>query len=86
MKRNKKEVRKNYAFYCEPSKINKVDYYAAKMGMTRSLMIRNMIDTSLDDLKVFEKTGALMAIKKSQNFISVLKNPLSEKNGVVVEA
>ena len=68
-KNNEKEKRKNCAFMIEPSLLKKVDFYSKKIGISRSLLIRNMIDASIDDLKIYDKTGAL----KSINFFRTLK-------------
>jgi len=46
-----------------PESMEKVDYYAAKLGITRGKLIRNMIESSLDDLRLFELLGILKAIQ-----------------------
>jgi len=84
IKRLKKEAKINCAIMIEPSLLNEVDYYATKMGISRSLMIRNMVDASLLDLKIFDRTGALQAAKKTQNFLNILKNPSLKESGAEI--
>jgi hypothetical protein len=61
-KQRKKEVRKNTAFMAEPSLIQELDYYADLMGLSRSQLIRNIIDASVEEFKVLEKTGILKSV------------------------
>ena len=77
-----KEKRRNCAFMIEPSLLKKVDFYATKIGVTRSLLIRNMIDSGVDDLKLFDKTGTL----KSINFFRSIKekNILNNEKGIAI--
>jgi len=61
-KQRKKEVRKNTAFMAEPSLIQELDYYADLMGLSRSQLIRNIIDASVDEFRMLEKTGILRSV------------------------
>lgn len=72
-KKIKKEVRENTAFMLEPSLKDELDYYAHKIGITRSLLIRNCICASLDDLRVFDKTGVLSTYTGGMNLMKFFR-------------
>jgi hypothetical protein len=77
--KSKKEVRKNTAFMLEPSLIDELDYYARKIGITRSLLIRNCVCASLDDLKAFDKTGVLSACSGGVNLMKFFRHQENAK-------
>ena len=72
-RKSKKEKRVNVAFMIEPSMLKELDYYAEKIGISRSLMIRNCVNSSLDDLRIFEKSGLLRMAQGSANLLQVFK-------------
>lgn len=72
-KKRVKEPRVNTAFMVEPSTLAELDYYAKKLGITRSLLIRNCVTSSLDDLRLLDKTGILSATRGGGNIIQAFK-------------
>ena len=74
-----KERKTNVAFMLEPSFVAQLDRYAERIGISRSLLIRNCILTSLDDLKLLQKTGVLSVAKGGTNLFRFL-NEASDKS------
>lgn len=41
--------------------VEKLDYYANKLGLSRGRLVNNLIESGLDDLRLFEVLGVLRA-------------------------
>lgn len=60
--KKKKEKKKNCAFMIEPSLVDAFDYYADLMGLSRSQLIRNVMEASVEEFRILEKTGILKSV------------------------
>lgn len=63
----------------EDKKIEELDTLAKKMGLNRSQLIRNMIDTELDNLKFMQSTGILTMALKGFDLFEILKKSVRNK-------
>jgi len=62
----------------DQEKLDKLDIYAKKIGLSRNQLMNNLLDTGLDDLYLLEKTGMLtmaqvLRRKKDENRQGQLK-------------
>ncbi len=70
--------------------LDELDFYAKKLGLTRSQLMRNIMRSGLDDLKVLYSTGALALISKGIDLFTLVKESLRlkkyrvEKNEVII--
>lgn len=74
-----KEIKVNTAFMLEPSFVEKIDYYADKIGISRSLLIRNCVVTSLDDLALLDKAGIISAYTGGRKVLEYAKTLLKQE-------
>jgi len=49
-----------------PEQIKQLDSFSDYLEMSRSTLMSNLIDTGLDDLRVYKAIGALRAVKTGQ--------------------
>lgn len=49
-----------------PEQIKQLDSFSDYLEMSRSTLMANLIDTGLDDLRVYKAIGALRAVKTGQ--------------------
>lgn len=52
-----KEARQQYSVMLKPSTVKELDRMSEKYGLTRSQFMGNLIETALDEAKVFENIG-----------------------------
>lgn len=65
----------------DPAQIKRLDSYVKKMKIqSRSQLIRNMIDTSLEDLDLMNTTGMLTMAIKGYDLLEIVKKALGKKN------
>ena len=55
------------------SYIDEIDRIAAKMQLTRSELVRNIIDVGLDQVRVIDKTGAFGAVGVFRRLVDTLR-------------
>ena len=55
-------------------KIAELDKYAKKMKINRSQIVRNFIDSGLDDVKVLERSGFLKMAMVGVNLLDLVKD------------
>jgi metal-responsive CopG/Arc/MetJ family transcriptional regulator len=55
-----KSPRKQYTVMLEPEMVEEIDRIANKVGISRSQLMKNMIQVGLDAAKVYESTGVLL--------------------------
>lgn len=73
------------SFRIEKADLDLIDKYAAKMRMPRSQLIRNLIHSSLDDVKLMEKTGILSLAAKGRDLLDMVRSSLHEDRYEVSE-
>lgn len=82
----KKEIKeKMVSVKLEISVVEEIDRYADKYHLNRSQLLRNMIYTGLDDMKLLEKAGLLMLIVKGHDLLSIVKKAIIKKKFKVEE-
>jgi hypothetical protein len=77
MKKENKE--KIFTVKVEKSKIKEIDKFAKKMNMNRSQLIRNLVDTGIDDLKIMNSTGLLTLSLRGVDGLKRVKELFLEK-------
>ena len=74
----KKLNHKTITFRIEADQLKLIENYADKMKMNRSQLIRNLINTGLDDLKLMDKTGVLALAIKGRDLIGMVRTSIGE--------
>lgn len=57
-----KEATKQYTVMLQPSVIEEIDTYAEKYGLTRSQLMRNLIVSGIDDIKLLNRLGIMQTV------------------------
>ncbi len=57
-----KEATKQYTVMLQPSVIEEMDRYAEKYGLTRSQLMRNLIVSGIDDIKLLNRLGIMQTV------------------------
>jgi predicted DNA-binding protein len=65
---------KQYSIQLEPEIIEKIDYYAKKYDISRSKLMRNLIISGLDDMKILHKAGILKTVQFTDKVVTTIKN------------
>ncbi len=55
--------------------LKQIEEIAEILEIPKTRLIRNLVLTSLDDAKMFNRVGALKGIRKTLDFIERFKNP-----------
>lgn len=79
-KKNTKIKEKVITLKIKESELNRIDAYATKLRINRSQLLRNLIDTSLEDLDLMNSTGLLTMAIKGIDLLDIIKKALSKKN------
>lgn len=66
------------SFRIEKADLDLIDKYAMKMRMPRSLLIRNLIHASLEDVVLMEKIGLLSLAVKGRDLLDMVRGSLKE--------
>ncbi|HRC27436.1 MAG TPA: hypothetical protein PKX87_08410, partial [Alphaproteobacteria bacterium] len=65
---------KTVTFRIRIDQLPDLDRYAKKLKISRSHLIRNLIDTGLDDLRLLDKTGFLTLTSKGRDLFDVVRH------------
>lgn len=57
----------------EASKLKRIDKFAKRMKLTRAQVVRNLIDTGLDDLDLMQKSGLLALALKGRDLLQIVR-------------
>ena len=57
-----KEAKKQYTIMLKPSVVNEIDKLAEKLDLTRSQLMGNLVESGLDDAKLFDNLGLFKII------------------------
>lgn len=60
--------------------LGEIDRLAAKIELTRSELVRNIIDVGLDQVKMLDSTGALSAVGTFRRLMASLKENQTDSN------
>lgn len=69
--------------HVSPGFTEKLDKLSEKLNMSRSNLVRNLLESAYEDAVILEKVGALQAVqilKKLRNFKENLLNEITNKN------
>ncbi len=80
MVKEKKIKEKLIAVKVDEAFLEELDAYASKLNMSRSQLMRNLMNSGMEDLKVLHHTGALMLITKGADIFKVFRDALRDKN------
>ena len=69
----KEIVRGKYMVYLEPDIIGEVDRLAARMDLSRSELMRNLLVYGLNDLVGFERVGLIRAVEEFRQMRNFLR-------------
>lgn len=73
---NEKELDGVITVKIKTEEIKILDKYAKKMKITRSQLVRNMIETGLDDLQLMNSTGLLTMALKGIDLLGMIRNSI----------
>lgn len=64
----------NFTMRLEEHQVEKLDYFAKKMGLTRSQLLRNLIACEIDDLALLDKFGILRLGAGVRDLLTLSRN------------
>lgn len=68
-----KKMKEQYTVQLEPEFVDKLDKLADKLGLTRSQLMRNFLESGYADAMMLEEIGLLAAFRFGQDFIRNIK-------------
>jgi len=74
---------KTVTFRIRDDQLEEIERYAEKLKITRSQLIRNLLDSGLGDLRLLEKTGFLTLSSKGRDLFAIVRSSLGEDRYVV---
>lgn len=74
----KKLNQKTVTFRIEDSQLELIAKYSDKMDMNRSQLLRNVIRSGLDDLKLMDRTGFLALAIKGRNLLDIVRTSIDD--------
>lgn len=69
---------KTITFRVETEQLALIDKYAERMKLNRSQLIRNLLNTGLDDVKLLDKTGILSLALKGRDLLDMVRTSIDE--------
>jgi hypothetical protein len=64
-----KKIKEQYTVQLDPELVGKIDKMAKDLGLTRSQLMRNLIESGYEDALLLDKIGLLGAFKFGKDFI-----------------
>jgi predicted DNA-binding protein len=84
--------KKQYTVQLEDEFVDKLDKMADKLGVSRSQLMRNLMESGYDDVVMLDKIGMIAAFKFGQKLISKIREgiasgkiTLDEKEGLKIK-
>lgn len=74
--------KKQYTVMLEPKMVDEIDRIAEKVGISRSQLMKNMIEVGLESVKVYEALGVISAVGYGRKIIDWFKK--SKEEGKIV--
>lgn len=71
-----KEAKRQFSVMLKPSTVEEIDKLAENLGLTRSQLMGNLIETALDEAKLMEKTGLFKAVVIGDKIMRKFKEAL----------
>ncbi len=68
-----KKTKEQYTVQLEPEFVAKLDEMATKIGVSRSQLMRNLLESAYEDAIMLEKIGLLAAFKFGQKLIKNIR-------------
>jgi predicted DNA-binding protein len=85
------KLKKQYTVQLEDEFVDKLDKMADKLGVSRSQLMRNLMENGYDDVVMLDKIGMIAAFKFGQKLISKIREgiasgkiTLDEKEGLKI--
>jgi predicted DNA-binding protein len=86
------KLKKQYTVQLEDEFVEKLDKMADKLGVSRSQLMRNLMENGYDDVVMLDKIGMIAAFKFGQKLISKIREgiasgkiTLDEKEGLKIK-
>ena len=74
--------KKQYTVMLEPQIVEEIDRIAKKVGISRSHLMKNMIEVGLDSAKVYESLGIISAVSYGRKIVDWFKK--SKEEGKII--
>jgi predicted transcriptional regulator len=72
-----KKAKEQYTVQLEPEFVAKLDKMADKIGVSRSQLMRNLLESAYEDCVLLEKIGLLAAFKFGQKLVKNIKEGIA---------
>lgn len=87
-----KKAKEQYTVQLDPEFVSKLDKMAEKLNLSRSQLMRNLMESGYEDAVMLEKIGLIAAFKFGQKLISKIREgiatgriTLDEKEGLKIK-
>lgn len=71
------KAKEQYTVQLDPQFVEKIDKLAGKIGVSRSNMMRNLLEAGYDDAMMLDKIGLLAGVKFGQKLIKKIKEGIA---------
>jgi predicted transcriptional regulator len=71
------KVKEQYTVQLDPKFVEKLDKMAEKIGVSRSQLMRNLLQNAYEDAVMLDKIGLLAAFKFGQKMIKKIKEGIA---------
>ncbi len=72
-----KKAKEQYTVQLEPEFVDKLDRMAAKFNLSRSQLMRNLMESGYDDAVMLDKIGLIAALKFGQKMVRGIKEGIA---------
>ena len=72
-----KKAMKQYTVQLTPEFIEKIDKMADKLGLSRSQLMRNLMESAYEDAVILEKFGLFSAFRLGQKVVKKIKEGIA---------
>jgi len=73
-----KKAKEQFTVQLEPEFVTKLDKMAAKLNLSRSQLMRNLLESAYEDCVLLEKIGLLAAFKFGQKIIKQIREGIAK--------
>ena len=75
-----KKAKEQYTVQLDPDFVAKLDVLADKVGVSRSQLMRNLMESAYEDTVMLESIGLIAAFKFGQKLIKEIKKKIASGN------
>jgi predicted DNA-binding protein len=72
-----RKMKEQYTVQLEPEFVAKLDKLADKLGISRSQLMRNLLESAYEDVTMLDKIGVFATLKFGQKLIKKIREGLS---------